>query len=197
MSRPLTVQTSLTPDELAKIAKKEPNPRVRQRLLAVRLVVMGNTAPQAAKAVGLKQRQSRNWIHRFNDEGVNGLRDRPRPGQPVKLPRQKEQAFRERIEKGAGQKDSTPNLRVKNIQRILREEFGADYCLGGTYFLLHRLGFSSLVPRPRHPKADPQAQARFKKKRCENGFERHKSCIQVKRYQCGLRMKGVLVNKVQ
>lgn len=163
MSRPLTVQTSLTPDELAKIAKKEPNPRVRQRLLAVRLVVMGNTAPQAAKAVGLKQRQSRNWIHRFNDEGVNGLRDRPRPGQPVKLPRQKEQAFRERIEKGAGQKDPTPNLRVKNIQRILREEFGADYCLGGTYFLLHRLGFSSLVPRPRHPKADPQAQARFKK----------------------------------
>ncbi len=163
MSRPLIVQTSLTPDELAKIAKKEPNPRVRQRLLAVRLVVMGNSVPQAAKAVGLKQRQSRNWIHRFNAEGVDGLRDRQRPGQPVKLSRQKEQAFRERIEKGAGQKDPTRNLRVKDIQRILREEFDAEYCLGGTYFLLHRLGFSSLVPRPRHPKADPQAQAEFKK----------------------------------
>ena len=163
MSRMLTVQTNLTPDDLAKIAKKEPNPRVRQRLLAVRLVVMGNTVPQAAKAVGLKQRQSRNWIHRFNEEGLHGLKDRPRPGQPVKLPRQKEQAFRERIAEGAGKKDSTPNLRVKDIQRILREEFGADYCLGGTYFLLHRLGFSSLVPRPRHPKADQQAQSRFKK----------------------------------
>jgi len=163
MSRMLTVQTNLTPDDLEKIAKKEPNPRVRQRLLAVRLVVMGNTVPQAAKAVGLKQRQSRNWIHRFNDEGLNGLKDRPRPGQPVKLPRQKEQAFRERIAEGAGKKDSTPNLRVKDIQRILREEFGADYCLGGTYFLLHRLGFSSLVPRPRHPKADQQAQSQFKK----------------------------------
>jgi transposase len=124
---------------------------------------MGNNVPQAAKAVGLKQRQARNWIHRFNAEGVNGLRDRPRPGQPVKLPRQKEQAFRERVEKGAIQKDLTRNLRVKDIQRILREEFGADYCLGGTYFLLHRLGFSSLVPRPRHPQADPQAQAKFKK----------------------------------
>ena len=163
MSKPLTTKTSLTPDELAKIAKKEPNPRVRQRLLAVRLVVMGNTVPQAAKAVGLKQRQSRNWIHRFNAEGVKGLRDRPRPGQPVKLPRQKEQAFRERIEKGASQKDPARNLRVKDIQRILREEFDAEYCLGGTYFLLHRLGFSSLVPRPRHPKADLQAQSRFKK----------------------------------
>jgi transposase len=163
MPRLLTVQTSLTPDQLAKNAKKEPNPRVRQRLLAVRLVVMGNTVPQAAKAVGLKERQSRNWIHRFNAEGLNGLRDRPRPGQPAKLPRQKEPEFRERIEKGAGQKDHTRNLRVKDIQRILREEFDADYCLGGTYFLLHRLGFSSLVPRPRQPKADWQAQDRLKK----------------------------------
>ena len=163
MPRLLTIHTILSPDELAKFAKKEPNPRVRQRLLAVRLVVMGNNVPQAAKAVGLKQRQTRNWIHRFNAKGINGLRDRPRPGQPVKLPPQKEQAFRERIEKGAIQKDPTSNLRVKDIQRILQEEFGADYCLGGTYFLLHRLGFSSLVPRPRHPQADLQAQAKFKK----------------------------------
>jgi len=163
MPRPVIAQTSHTPDQLAKIANKEPNPRVRQRLLAVRLVAMGNTVPQAAKSIGLKQRQTRNWIHRFNAEGVNGLRDSPRPGQPVKLPRQKEQAFRERIEKGTIQKDPTRNLRVKDIQRILTEEFGADYCLGGTYFLLHRLGFSSLVPRPRHPQSDPQAQAKFKK----------------------------------
>ena len=163
MPRPLTVHINLSPDELAKIAKKEPNPRVGQRLLAVRLVIMGNTVPQAAEAVGLKQRQARNWIHHFNAEGVDGLRDRTRPGQPVKLPREKEQAFKARIEKGAGPKDPTPNLMVKDIQRILREEFGADYCLGGTYFLLHRLGFSSLVPRPRYPLTDPQAQAQFKK----------------------------------
>ena len=169
MPRPLTIHINLSLNELAKIANKEPNPRVRQRLLAVRLVVMGNTVPQAAKAVGLKQRQTRNWIHRFNAEGVNGLRYRPRPGQPVKLPRQKEQAFRERIEKGATPKDYTRNLRVKDIQRILREEFGANYCLGGTYFLLHRLGFSSLVPRPRHPQADPQAHVEFKKNVARSG----------------------------
>ena len=163
MPRPLTVKTTLNPNNLAKIAKREPNPRVRQRLLAIRLVVMANTVPQAAKAVGLKERQTRNWIHRFNAEGVNGLRDRPRPGQPVKLTRQKESVFREQIVKAASPKDPTGNLTVKDIQRILREEFDADYCLGGTYFLLHRLGFSSLVPRPRHPQADQQTQDQFKK----------------------------------
>jgi transposase len=140
MPRQLTVHTDLTPDDLARIAKKELNPRVRQRLLAIRLVIMGNTVPQAAKTVGLKQRQSRNWIHRFNAEGLDGLRDRPRPGQPAKLPRQKEHAFRERIVKGTGKKDPTRNLRVKDIRRILREEFGADYCLGGYLFPVTPIG---------------------------------------------------------
>ncbi len=42
MSRPLTVQTSLAPDDPAKITKKEPDPRVRQRLLAVWPVVIRN-----------------------------------------------------------------------------------------------------------------------------------------------------------
>jgi len=37
------------------------------------------------------------------------------------------------------------------------------YALSGLYGLLHRLGYSWLVPRPRHPKADPAAQAAFKK----------------------------------
>jgi len=165
----LKVQTNLTPDQLAQLARKQANPRIRQRLLAIRLMATGKTVPQAAESVGLKERQTRTWIHRFNAEGLKGLSDRPRPGQPVKLPRQKEQAFRERVEKGAGPKGPTPNLRVKNIQRILREEFGADYCLGGTYFLLYRLGFSSLVPRPRRPHADPQAQAGFKKNAARRG----------------------------
>jgi hypothetical protein len=41
MSKPLTVKTGLTPDKLAKIAEKESNPQVRQRLLVVRYEKLG------------------------------------------------------------------------------------------------------------------------------------------------------------
>jgi hypothetical protein len=34
------------------------------------------------------------------------------------------------------------------------------------YHLLHALGYSSLVPRPRHPEADPGRQELFKKANC-------------------------------
>lgn len=161
MRIPLKIETELTERDLARRARAEPDGRVRQRILAIRLLVLGQTVPQAAPLVGLKERQVRNWVHRFGAEGLAGLRDRPRPGQPKHLPTEKEEVFRARIRR-------PPRgmiLRGSDVQRLLKEEFGAAYSLGGVYFLLHRLGFSSLSPRPLHPQTDPEAQADFKKTR--------------------------------
>lgn len=161
MRIPLKIETELTERDLARRARAEPDGRVRQRILAIRLLVIGQTVPQAAPLVGLKERQVRNWVHRFQAEGLAGLRDRPRPGQPKHLPTEKEDVFRARIRR-------PPRgmiLRGSDVQRLLKEEFGAAYSLGGVYFLLHRLGFSSLSPRPLHPQTDQEAQADFKKTR--------------------------------
>jgi len=47
------------------------------------------------------------------------------------------------------------------VRRILREEFGLGRSLSATYHPLHRLGYASLVPRPKHRKTDPARQERF------------------------------------
>lgn len=159
MRTPLKIETELTERDLAQRARAEPDARVRQRILAIRLLVMGRTVPQAAPMIGLKERQVRNWVHRFQAEGLEGLRDHPRPGQPKHLPTEKEEAFKAHIRR-------PPRgviLRGADVQRLLKEEFGAAYSLGGVYFLLHRLGFSSLSPRPVHPRTDKDAQDDFKK----------------------------------
>jgi transposase len=159
MRRALRIQTELTERDLAQDARAEPDARVRQRILAIRLLVMGHTVPQAAPMVGLKERQVRNWVHRFEAQGLEGLRDRPRPGQPKHLRTENEEAFKTRIRRPPrGQ-----ILRGQDVRRLLQEEFGAAYSLGGVYFLLHRLGFSSLSPRPLHPQTDLKAQDDFKK----------------------------------
>jgi len=154
MRTPLRIETEYTERDLSRVARKEPDARVRQRILAIRLLVMGQTVPQAALAVGLKERQVRNWVHRFQAEGLEGLRDRPRPGQPKHLPTDKQEAFKARIRRPPRGRI----LRGPDIQRLLQEEFGAAYSLGGVYFLLHRLGLSSLSPRPLRPQTDPEAQ---------------------------------------
>ena len=57
--------------------------------------------------------------------------------------------------------DGVVRWRRIDLARVIKARFGvalAERTVGG---LLHRLGFSHVSPRPRHPKADAGAQASF------------------------------------
>ena len=153
----------LTAAELRSAASKTNDARAARRMLALALVLEGSDRKTAAESCGMERQTLRDWVHRYNAELVAGLRDRPRPGQPPHLTVDQVERFKERIRKGARSEDRVCVLRGMDVQRILQEEFEAQYSLPGVYFLLHRLEFSSLVPRPKHEKADEQAQAAFKK----------------------------------
>lgn len=138
---------------------KERDARLRDRCRIVLLALRGFMAVQIADKVGCSRRTVQQWVYRYRDEGLEGLRERPRPGQPKKLAATSEVDFRKRLEAGPTAADAVCTLRGRDIQRILLEEFGAKYSLQGVYDLLHRLGYSCLKPRPRHRKNDPAAMA--------------------------------------
>ncbi len=156
----LRVDDSLTAVELTRKAKREQDARVRSRILAIRYLRLGYTVPKAANTLGMSERQLRTWVHRYNAEGIPGLQDRPRPGQPPHLSADRVERFKERVRLGPRSADGVCALRGLDLQRILEEEFDAEYSLPGVYFLLHRLSFSSLVPRPKHLEADERARKR-------------------------------------
>lgn len=54
-------------------------------------------------------------------------------------------------------------LTVSEIQQAYRERTGRAVAPSTVYRLLDRHGWRKVVPRPRHPKVDPAAQAAFKK----------------------------------
>lgn len=110
----------------------------------------------------MSRRPVQEWVRRYNIHGIAGLWDRPRPGQPTKLHRDRQEVFRQRMLAGPTEADGgLCTLRGKDAQRILAEEFGAHYSLGGAIDLLHRLGLSCLRPRPRHRKNNPQAMQQW------------------------------------
>ena len=51
-----------------------------RRLLALALVMEGASRTTAARTAGMDRQTLRDWVIRYNEEGVDGLRDRPRPG---------------------------------------------------------------------------------------------------------------------
>ena len=78
------------------------------------------------------------------------------------MPHDREDAFLERIDVPPRPEDEICEWRGADIRRLLEHEFDARYTLGGVYKLLHRLGYSDLMPRPQHPETHPEAQEFFK-----------------------------------
>jgi transposase len=163
MGQRLKITCQITSKEIANLIRIEKDGRIRQRLMAMKFISQGQSIPQAAKRLDISERPLRKWLHRFNKQGPVGLQDVFRLGQPPKLDNKDIEQFKQRIREGVTEADNVCSLRAKDIQQILQKQFDARYSLGGTYFLLHRLGFSCLCPRPRHPKADVGAQETFKK----------------------------------
>lgn len=147
---------------LQRLGRLKSHRSIAIRLRIVVLARQGQTAPQIAISTGMSRRRVQEWVRRYNAQGVDGLWDRPRSGQPTKLPRDQEVVFKQRIDAGPTDADAgLCTLRGKDAQRILADEFGVHYSLGGAIVLLHRLGLSCLKPRPRHRKNDPEAMRRW------------------------------------
>jgi len=150
--------------ELARRVAAEKNAKQRDRLRVIQLAVQGQEAPRIARMLGRSRRFVQHWAYVYRDQGLNAVQAIAQTGQPRKLAAQQEAAFTARMLAGVTPADQDlGTLRGKDAQRILEQEFGKKYTLGGAYALLHRLGFSCLMPRPRHRKNDPAAMEKWLK----------------------------------
>jgi len=159
----MNVKSHHTTKKLQTLYRTEKIARLAQRIHGVYLASKGLTCPGIMTITGAARRTIQQWVHKYNKQGIVGLKDKPRPGTPTKLPRKKELKFQRRIEAGPTKADGVSVLNGPVIRRILEREFGVLYSRQGLYDLLHRLGYSCLCPRPQHEKANPELQAEFKK----------------------------------
>jgi transposase len=150
------------PDRLQEAARRCRSTRTGPRVQAIILAKQGDTAPEIARALGFSRRAVQAWVAAYNRGGLDALPDRPHTGRTPTLPHEQEARFRDRVEAPPSPMDGVCELRGADIRRILDEEFDARYSLSGVYKLLHRLGYSDLMPRPQHPGAHTEAQEFFK-----------------------------------
>jgi transposase len=104
----------------------------------------------------------------FNAEGVASLRYDRHKGRIPHLTPEQESELAEAIRKGPPPEMKNEVWRGWALRQWAKDRFGVEYCESGIYRLLHRLGFSSLMPRPVHPDSDPAALEEFKKRRCRS-----------------------------
>lgn len=149
--------------ELQRLAKGERDSRVRLRLQGVVMARQGCTGRTIAHSLSVSARTVRAWVQRYNKGGSAALHEQPGRGRRARLSQEQEERLCARLDAGAQPADGVCSLRGIDLVRVLQEEHGHRYSSSGVYRLLKRLGYSSLVPRPQHRKADGAAQTAFKK----------------------------------
>lgn len=158
------VRVDASAAELRRAAKKERSPLVVRRILAIALVLDGVDRETAAKACGMDRQTLRDWVHRYNAEGVAGLRERRHNNRQSPLTPEVSDAFEALVEQGPDPAiHGVVRWRRTDLQQELKTRFGVsvhERTVGG---YLAKLGYRRLSVRPQHPDASPEEQEAFKK----------------------------------
>ena len=164
MPRAVPIRTDISSAGLRRRAKIESDGRASRRMLALASALARASREDAARQAGMGRQSLRDRVHRFDAEGIGGLRDRPHTGRPSRLGEGQMAAFRAVVLRGPDiEKDGLSSWTAKDLCRIVEKRYKVSYSENGMLKLLKSLDLSWQKTRPVHPKADLRAQADFKK----------------------------------
>lgn len=162
----LTIDRPVTLEEIVEKEKSEKDPLVRIRIQALRLVFLGkHKRYEIAEIVGVRFLAISRWVKRFNEEGFEGLRDKPGRGRKFKLNPQQLAQFDSWLQAGPDRKiDGVSNWSAPSLRAKILKELGVQVSEGAVYRMLKHLGYKHRKSRKIPAKANSEELAAFKKK---------------------------------
>ena len=140
--------------------KKEKDSNVKERILLVKRVKIDKQ--EAASVAEHELNRSRwwayKWLHRFDKDGLDGLKNQPRSGRPPDVPKgvmiKIKQEFAE----------SNTGWDFRQVMYLIYKKTAVIYHEVHIYRLLHKWGFKSKIPQKRFVNtASAKDKMRFKK----------------------------------
>jgi transposase len=145
-------------------AARTKDARAARRMLAIASVLDGADRTTAARSAGMDRQTLRDWVHRYNDHGVEGLVDHKAPGAEPRLTIEQMGELAALVEAGPDPKtDGVVRWRRVDLQKKIESLWGVKLHERTVGKHLRKLGYRRLSVRPQHPKSDEAAQEAFKK----------------------------------
>ncbi len=152
---------TITKIAFERVYRAQKDAKVKERMLLVLNVIYYNKiAAHVAKDIHKSKGWASQWLKRYWEEGMNGLKDRPKGGRHPKISRQVEYRIKAIL------KESNQGWTTKQVEEMIIKESGIKYNHNYTYCILNRWGFKQKVlPRKVHVNtASSEEKEEFKKR---------------------------------
>ena len=150
--------------ELRHHASKSTDGAQVRRLLALAFVVEGRCRGEAASLSGMDRQTLCDWIHRYNEAGIEGLKSRRSPGRSPALSAAQMAELKAVVMAGPDPAEhKVVRWRCVDLQAEVARRFAVEVHESTVGRWLHELGLTRLQPRPSHPRKIAGAEEAFKK----------------------------------
>lgn len=164
MGSAVKMRTDYSAVELRRLAKETKDVNQSRRLLSLAAVLDGMNRTDAARVGGMDRQTLRDWVHRFNEAGHQGLKDAWYGGPEPRLSPEQKAELAAIVEAGPDLEiDSVVRWRRIDLKHVIEKRFGVAYHERYVGKLLQELGFSHVSARPRHPAQDGEIIEAYKK----------------------------------
>lgn len=153
-----------TSGQLRQAAARSHDANAARRMLALAFVLDGKSRSEAAASCGMDRQTLRDWVHRYNIAGLDGLVDRKPPGAAPRLSPAQMRELAELVRRGPDPAvHGVVRWRRIDLSRLIEQHWGVTLAERSVGDLLRRLGFRRMSVRPRCPEQDVAAQEAHKK----------------------------------
>lgn len=164
MARPVLGVKGYEPEQIRALFRRDERYTIGIRLYAIYQVSLGQPSRKLEDLYNTSFKQITNWVHLFEREGIDGLKDKEGRGRKSKLDTSHLTRIKELLLKQspADHGFNTATWTGPMLIEWIKKEYGFEYKKAQIYNIIKSLGFSYQRGKGIYPETDKQKQETFK-----------------------------------
>ena len=164
MGRPVLKIKGYSSEEIKSLFRKDERYTIGIGLYAIYKVSIGKPSRELEILYNTSFKQITNWVHRLENEGINGLIDKPKSGRKPQLSAEQLQTIgtilKEKLPTEYGYNSSTWTCPM--LIDWINKEFKIEFKKAQIYNIIEKLGFIYQKYKRIYPESNDEKQQEFK-----------------------------------
>lgn len=156
MGRKVISVSGKTPEEIKGLFNTDKKLKQGYRLYAVYQVSLGKKPQDLEDVYNASFKSIINWVHRFNNEGLSGLTDKPIPGRKPRLNETEKESIKRVIVEDSPEKHGYNSATWTGPMLInyIEKEYGISYKKAQIYKILEKMNLTYQKSKGIYPEAN-------------------------------------------